>query len=288
MEFQTVHWVRLRLFSSLSQLFINLRSLDNHYSVLYYINKHIFQGLTMSAKSAKSIPPLILILLFLSTALAAQSAFLEKGTNGVGIEVESLFKLAELESLGIGAGYSIAGIMDLGVKAGLGFGELEGSDADETQVAIFYNINILKQNDYIPLSFQVKGFYGLMNITSDYLDNNTPPLLKRGTGFSIGADMYKDFKLLPFMFVRLGLTGFYESYRYSTEEADPPPVVTDPDYPKIERASNIYYGFLSSFLFKTKKEGVLSVGLKFLLNKELSWKLAPAISIAIPSMSSSR
>ncbi len=241
----------------------------------------------MSAKSVKSIPPLILILLFLSTALAAQSAFLEKGTNGVGIEVESLFKLAELESLGIGAGYSIAGIMDLGVKAGLGFGELEGSDAEETQVAIFYNINILKQDDDIPLSFQVKGFYGLINITSGYLDSKKPPLLKRGTGFSIGTDIYKDFKLLPFMFVRLGLTGFYESYRYSTEE-DNPPEVDDPAYPEIERVSNIYYGFLSSFLFKTKKEGVLSAGLKFLLDRELSWKLAPAISIAIPSMSSSR
>lgn len=242
----------------------------------------------MSTRSVKSIPTFILILLFLSTALAAQSAFLEKGTNGVGIEVESLLELGELESFGMGAGYSIAGIMDLGVKAGLGFGELEGYDADETKVAIFYNINVLKQDANIPLSFQVKGFYGLMNITSDYLDNNTPPLIKKGTGFSIGADVYKDFKLLSFWRVRLGLTGFYESYRYSTEEADPPPVVTDPEYPKIERASNIYYGFLSSLLFKTKKEGVLSAGLKFLLNKELSWKLAPVVSIAIPSMSSSR
>ncbi len=245
----------------------------------------------MSTRSVKSIPPLILIILFLSTALAAQSAYLEKGTNGVGIEVESLLELGKLESFGIGAGYSISGIMDLGVKAGMSFGELEADDveydADETQVAIFYNINILKQDDDIPLSFQVKGFYGLMNITSNYLDNHSPPLLKRGTGFSIGADMYKDFKLLPFWLVRLGLTGFYEAYRYSTEE-DNPPAEANPEYPVIERVSNIYYGFLSSFLFKTKKEGVLSVGLKFLLNKELSWKLAPAISIAIPSMSSSR
>ena len=97
----------------------------------------------MSVRSVKSIPPLILILLFLSTALAAQSAFLEKGTNGVGIEVESLLEVDKLESFGISAGYSIAGIMDLGVNAGLSFGELEGYDADETQVAIFYNINIV-------------------------------------------------------------------------------------------------------------------------------------------------
>ena len=241
----------------------------------------------MSVRSLRLISPLVLILLLLSNGLSAQSAFLENGTNGVGIEVESLWERDKLERFGIGAGYSIAGILDLGAGLGMKFNELGGFAATEMKVAIFYNVNVLKQDDNIPLSFQVKGFYGLINVSSDYLNANA--LLKRGTGFSIGAEMYKDFQLFPFWLVRLGLAGSYESYRFSTEEADPPPIVTDPvSYPKIEQVSDIYYGLIAGFLFKTKKGMVLSAGLKILLNRELAWKLAPAVSLAIPSASSSR
>ncbi len=242
----------------------------------------------MNAGNLKFVSLLVLILLFLSTGLTAQSSFLENGTNGVGIEVESLWERDKLESFGIGAGYSIAGILDLGADVGVKFNELGGFAATEMKVAIFYNVNVLKQDENIPLSFQVKGFYGLINVSSDYLDTNVPPLIKRGTGFSIGAEMYKDFQLFPFWLVRLGLTGSYESYRFSTEEADPPPIVTDPAYPKIEWVSDIYYGLITGFLFKTKKGMVLSAGLKILLNRELAWKLAPAVSLAIPSTAFSR
>ena len=240
----------------------------------------------MSVRSLRLISPLVLILLLLSNGLSAQSAFLENGTNGVGIEVESLWEWDKLESFGIGAGYSIAGILDLGAGVGVKFNELGGFAATETKVAIFYNVNVLKQDENIPLSFQVKGFYGLINVSSDYLNANA--LLKRGTGFSIGAEMYKDFQLFPFWLVRLGLTGSYESYRFSTEEVDPPPIVTDPAYPKIEWVSDISYGLITGFLFKTKKGVVLSAGLKILLNRELAWKLAPSVSLAIPSAASSR
>ena len=90
------------------------------------------------------------------------------------------------------------------------------------KVDIFYNVNVLKQDENIPLSLQVKGFYGLINVTSDYLNANA--LLKRGTGF----------------------------------------------------------------FFRTKKGAVLSTSLKVLLNRELKWKLSPAVSLTISSATFSR
>ena len=66
----------------------------------------------------KSVRPLLpfLLLLFAFTA-GAQGAYLEKGVNGMGGEARVALGLDGFEGFQIASGYSIAGILDVGVES---------------------------------------------------------------------------------------------------------------------------------------------------------------------------
>jgi len=249
-------------------------------------------GSIMIFKISKSVIALYITLMSYSPGILAQSSFLENGTNGTGIEVSTHWGLDEFEGFKIGAGYSIAGILDLGADYSMNFYELEGYEAFETKVGSYYNVMVFKQDRDTFLSCQIKGFYRRTNISSDYLTTQAVPLIKRGSEFSVGTDLHRDFRIFSFLRIRLGLTGSYELRRIITDEIEPPattgPETEDPKYPKIEQLSEFYYGFISGFLFKFKRGSVFCLGSSLLFDGDSVLRMVPSVSITIPSAASQR
>ena len=68
----------------------------------------------------------VLLLLASLCPAGAQSSLLDNGVNGAGISANAYWDNGDIGSIGVAAGYSLAGIMDLGLGLGLEFSEIKG------------------------------------------------------------------------------------------------------------------------------------------------------------------
>ena len=233
----------------------------------------------MPGKRKTPLAILLVLLLLAALPAAAQSSYLESGVNGVGVDVVARISLDAFEQAGLRAGYSISGVLDLGANLGIRFGGSEGDDTVETRVAILYNVNVLEQSRLVPLSLQIFGSYGLMNVSSDSLSDSS--LIKTGTGYTIGADLYWDISLLSVWGIRFGATASYESTNYQTTTEVLPPEGSD--YPISNRVRNVIYGGMLGFLFTTIRGVVFAPLVKVVVNQDLDLFFEPQLSLVIPS-----
>ena len=222
----------------------------------------------------------------------SQSAHLENGVNGTGVTIKAVWEPGKLAGVGFHTGYSLSGIMDLGMGLDLFFDEIQGTNTREVNGYIFYNVFVFKQQQWIPVSLQVVGSYGLNHISGEYFDDNG--LIKRGTGFTIGAVLSRNFTILPALEVMVGLSTSYRSYRFSTVTEQPPEEIPEPPveppveevpeirYPLAEEESNFYYGCLLGISLLPARGPVFSVSVAALLDLDAKFHLEPELSVAVP------
>jgi len=213
--------------------------------------------------------------------VVAQGAYLEKGENGFGGEARVVWTMEEFRGVGIFSGYSIAGILDIGAHIGYMLGEVEGSSSSELGIAFDYKVNVLKQTVRVPFSLQIIGSYGLVNVSSEYLDNND--LERTGTGYTIGLSLSRNFRITSFWLIRLNLLTDYESISYTDMK-----VVTTTTGENVvnvdnrEHVGNIFFGGGLGFLLVFPRGPTLAVQAELRADQDLELQIHPIIALAFP------
>lgn len=214
---------------------------------------------------------LVVILLFCSLSLFAQGVYLEKGSNGFGGEARAIWSDDGFEATDVTAGYSIAGVLDIGAGLTYTTGELGGFTSSDLRFSFDYRVNVLKQSCRVPLSLQIMGSYGLNDVISDYLDNDNAT--RRGTGYSIGLDLSRNFRLARFLRLHLNLLVDYESISYST-------MGDTLDFQ--DHVVNLYYGGGGGFLLVFPKGQTLAIRAEFRADEDLQLQIHPILGVAFP------
>ena len=214
---------------------------------------------------------LLIILLLCSISVFAQGVYLEKGQNGFGGEARVNFSEDGFEATEVTAAYSIAGILDIGAGLTYTLGELEGFSSSDLRIAFDYRVNVLKQSSGVPLSLQIIGSYGLNDVISEYLENNNAR--RRGTGYTIGLDLSRNFRLARFLLLHLNLLVDYESISYST-------TVVSPDVQ--DNVRNLYYGGGGGFLFVFPKGQTLALRAEVRADEDMELHIQPVVGVAFP------
>jgi hypothetical protein len=213
----------------------------------------------------------IVVFLFFSIGVFAQGIYLEKGDNGFGGEFRTVWNREGFEATEVTVGYSIAGILDIGGGLTYTTGKLGGFSSSDLRFAFNYRINMLKQSSQVPLSLQIRGSYGLNDVISEYLDNDNAT--RRGTGYTIGLNITRNFRLAQFLLLHLNMLVDYESISYSTVG----------DTLNFEdHVRNLYYGGGGGFLFIFPKGQILGIRAEVWADEDLALQIHPIVGIAFP------
>ena len=212
-----------------------------------------------------------LLLLLFSISLFAQGVYLPRGQNGFGAEARVIWNEDGFEATDVTAGYSIAGILDVGAGITCKSTEFGGSSATDLRFAIDYRVNVLKQSARVPISVQIMGSYGLNDVTGEYLETNNAR--RRGTGYTIGLDVSRYIRLARFLRLHLNALVDYESVNYITTVIVPGSV----DYLR-----NLYYGGGGGFLFVFPKGQTLAVRAEVRADQDMKLHIQPIIGVAFP------
>ena len=217
-----------------------------------------------------------IVLLLVSATLFAQGIYLQRGQNGFGAEARVIWNEEGFGATDVTAGYSIAGILDIGAGLTYTLGDLDGFSSSDLRIAFDYRVNVLKQSPGVPLSIQVMGSYGLNEVNSDYLDG-PPAVIRRGKGYTIGLDLSRNFRLSRFLLLHLNTLVDYESISYTEREESIPDVITNE-----ERIRNLYYGGGGGFLFVFPKGQTLAIRAEVRADEDLKLHIQPIVGIAFP------
>jgi hypothetical protein len=222
---------------------------------------------------------LICIVVFIigSVGAFAQGEYLEKGQNGFGGEFRAIWSPDEFMGVELVTGYSIAGILDIGLDLGYTLGEISGDSSSELSLGFTYNVNILKQSRRVPLSLQVTGSYGLVNVRSDYLEIQNWE--RSATGYTIGVNLSRNFRLTSFWLLHLNGLVDYESFTYTTTDpaAVPPTPTTVQEYVR-----DLFFGGGVGFLFVFPKGQTLAIRAEVRADEDLELQIHPVIGAAFP------
>lgn len=185
---------------------------------------------------------LLALALFCITASpgAAQSSYTQSGLNGALFDAHTAFNIDDIvQSFGGQLGYSIGGILDVGMNFSMAYDEIEGQDSQETNIGIKYGIMLLKQEDLSPVSLELSGSYGYSFVDSKYYDNQDQQ--KEGQGYNLELYIFRDFSTGVSSGIRLGPFGSFRSYRYNIQDISPATEETRTFSPV--RDTIIEYGF---------------------------------------------
>lgn len=218
----------------------------------------------------------IIVFLFASFGVFGQGTYLEKGISGFGAGLRTMVSPQAFKGVGFSTGYSIAGILDIGFSLDFTLGEISGNDASELAFGFDYNVNVLKQSNNIPLSVQINGTYQLTSVYSDYLENIDRQ--RRATGYIIGLDLARSFRLTSYWLLRLNALADYRSFTYNiTDTSAAPPVVVDQ-----ERISTLSWGGGLGFLFVFPKGQTLALMAEVRADQDLDLEIRPILAAAFP------
>jgi hypothetical protein len=139
-----------------------------------------------------------------------------------------------------------------------------------------YNVNVLKQSNNVPLSVQINGSYGLTSVDSEYLDSINRQ--RRATGYTVGLDMARNFRLTPYWLLRLNALLDYRSFTYTiTDTSVAPPLVVDQ-----ERINTLFWGGGLGFVFVLPKGQTLAVRTELRANHDLELEIRPILAVVFP------
>ena len=120
--------------------------------------------------------------------VSAQSIALKVGENGSLIQATGSVGTDEGFGVALGAGYSLTGVMDFGLRFGA---DVVASEASVTSdIGMSYAYAPLVQSPSIPFSGQIYGSYTFRSENSDFLTRNR--LLHESRGYTIGVGLVHD------------------------------------------------------------------------------------------------
>ena len=218
----------------------------------------------------KFIYTVLIFLFFLPLSGFSQSRYLEDGIGGPGFELSLGLVDYELTTFGIGAAYSIGGIMDIGVYMAREEATLAIYDSTELDLGFNYNLIVVKQTKYVPFNLQLEGSYGYTNVSSDYLTNTSQE--RFGQGFKLGSSIYSEISIIPYFGIIIGGKGLYSNYIFTQTAID------------NERIEELEFGFLSAISMKIDNWPIISLGVEVLYSvQEPGISVEPSISFINPS-----
>jgi len=225
----------------------------------------------------------IVIFLVLSAGVIAQGAYLEKGQNGFGGEVRAIWSQNEFEGVGFTAGYSIGGILDIGLDMAYSLGEIHGTASSELAFGFAYDVNVLKQSVIVPVSLQVMGSYVLANVSSDYLEAND--LVRRATGYTIGLCLSRNFRFTSYWLLRMTLLTDYESTVYQDTKVVPTGVGEETIVAVVDqdRVADLFFGAELGFLFVFPRGSILALQAELRADQDLELQIRPTLALAFPN-----
>jgi hypothetical protein len=190
----------------------------------------------------------------------SQSRYLENGNNGSSFEAKTGFDESGFISAGLAAAYSISGIMDFGFQLDRNIVKEATSESTEWSFDFLYNIIVLKQTEYVPLSLQLGITYGYSNVPSDYQDD--PDLTREGQGFTVEASLFHEFNSRGVVSFLIGATGSYTNYLFTISDySDTSDVTTEYD-----REENFLWGGIAAISLKPKNSPYFTIEVEVLSN----------------------
>jgi hypothetical protein len=212
------------------------------------------------------------------TGAGAQGLLTERGFNGMGASTQVVLAPGGVRAVSLSGGYSISGILDLGMDIGVVPGVLEGSAATDLGVSGLLSVIVLKQTPTLPFSLQLTSSYGLVTTESTYLTFNH--LTRRGFRYSFGAGLHSSISFTRAVGVQLGVVGSYASTRITTE-----PLGTGvPGYPRAEREQALGLGGEIGLLLRDRSETAYRIGLRVLVDQYRALTFTPTVSVVVRGM----
>ena len=182
--------------------------------------------------------------------VSAQSSYTKNGLNGAMFDAHSTFNIDNiLGNVGGQLGYSIGGILDVGMKFSVAYDEVEGKDSRETNIGLRYGIMLAKQEEHSPVSAELTGNYGYSFIESNYYEDANQQ--KEGQGYYIRLNVFRNFTTGDSAGIRLGPYAAFRSYSYTIQDISPETEEGREFSP--ERETNFFYGLIGTYHNKTKQ-----------------------------------
>ena len=212
---------------------------------------------------------ILLLLLFFSAEISAQSSLTKNGLNGAMFDGYTSFDIDNIiGGFGGRLGYSIGGILDVGAVFSLSYGEVESGDSSETNIGLRYGIMLLKQEDRVPVSLQLEGEYGYSFVESEYFTDQSPQLQREGQGYDLKMRLYRDVGSDEDSMTRLGLFGGMRSYNYTTQSIDLVSAEEQTFY--TQRDTSFLYGISIDFIRKSAQGRAWYFGFEPALDGDLN------------------
>ncbi len=208
---------------------------------------------------------------------AAQSPWSAADSNQAAVSVDALWEMpGSVASAGVAAGFSIGGVLEVGVGMDLKSDEVADQDAREVGGRITLAVSPLRQGAGVPISLLLRGSYGLTRTHSDYLDDNGKSM--RGQGFTAGLTLLREFRLQRMSF-RLGATSDYRSYVYTTDTESPPASTTS-------REGDLTYGAFVGLGVLLSSGALLTTDVVATTGSDGVIQVGPLVRLAFPTAGS--
>ena len=204
----------------------------------------------------------------LPSALFAQSNTTKSGLNGALFDVYTSFDIENiLKNCGGRLGYSISGILDIGMDFDIQRGKIEGTNSTETNIGIRYGVMLLKQEELAPFSLEIGGSYGYSLIECGYY--NDEGLQEEGAGYKLHTRILRDYQIDKASQFRIGIIGSVRNYNYTTERIAL--AAEEAQLYSIERQIDFQYGLIGAYTKTTGKGSTYCIGLEPLMDENLNF-----------------
>lgn len=219
--------------------------------------------------------PLIALFFCLSLTVYSQSRYLEDGIGGSAFGFNTFISADGLDAVGLSAAYSIGGKMDFGFELNRENGRVNGVDSTVWNFDFVYNLIVIKQTEYVPLSLQLESGYGFSNYSSD---NFSDPIESyEGQGFNLGASIFREFNSNGIISFLIGGKALYQNTNYTT-------TYNDGTVQYIKRIEDFSYGGIAAISLKPARWPIFTIELEALYSQDAGGVyLQPSLLIISPS-----
>jgi hypothetical protein len=217
----------------------------------------------------------VLAFLALSVPFLCAQSVPGQDADGRHVEADFFMKDASVGSLSLRAAFTLEGFLDLGLAGTVDFSPVDSLPSRRIDIAVFASAAVLRQDARMPLSFTLWGSYGKSSFLSDSL--TAQALTRTGTGFTVEAELARDFGFSSTLFLHLGLVGEYDSITYTTE-----PTVGGGSSAStvVENPSNYRFGLRTGLLFGLADGIAMYVGASATLDKDLRVEYGPVLRLS--------
>lgn len=235
---------------------------------------------------ASAAPMTLLVLLVMALSggsLAAQSVTLPFTDSGAVVRGDGSIIPDDGFGLTFGAGYTISGVLDLGLRFGADIIASESSVTSD--IGMFYGFAPLKQSPGVPVSAQIYGSYTFRAGSSDFLTRNR--LLHQSRGYTLGITLVRDNFFNESVGIRTGALSEYSNYLATTTVGFDPTGFTGTsevdygEYPQTARLSGFVYGGYLGVIVRSSRGRALLIGSSVLLDPHLAVEIRPDVQLLI-------